>query len=55
MSFAVAPASVYVSPTERVIDAWPFNAITGGVVSGGLFTVTLLSIDAVLLDESVMV
>ena len=55
LSFAVAPASVYVSPTERVIDAWPFNAITGGVVSGGLFTVTLLSIDAVLLDESVMV
>ena len=33
LSFAVAPASVYVSPTERVIDAWPFNAIAGGVVS----------------------
>ena len=33
MSFAVAPASVYVSPTERVIDDWPFNVITGGVVS----------------------
>ena len=36
LSFAVAPASVYVPPKERVIDDWPFNAITGAVVSGGV-------------------
>ena len=33
LSLAVAPASLYVSPTESVIYDWPFNVIIGGVVS----------------------
>ena len=36
MSLAVAPASLYVSPTESVMDDWPFNVIIGGVVSVGV-------------------
>ena len=36
LSLAVAPASLYVSPTESVMDDWPFNVIIGGVVSVGV-------------------
>ena len=38
-SVHVAPASVYVSPTFRLIWAKPFSVIMGLVVSGGSTTV----------------
>jgi hypothetical protein len=41
-SFAVAPASVYASPTVKEIDAGPFLVIIGAVVSGASETITVL-------------
>ena len=50
LSLAVAPASLYVSPTESVMDDCPFKVITGAVVSG--LIVIVLAIEDVLFDAS---
>ena len=52
-SVAVAPGSIKVSPTVRLIDDSQVNIIIGGVLSGGVLTAMVLVTDAVLFPVSV--
>ena len=45
-SVAVAPGSVNVAPRLRFIVEEPVNVITGAVVSGGMFIITVLVTEA---------
>ena len=55
LSLAVAPVSVYVSPTFRVIEDCPFNVITGGVLSVGVVVPVVEVVVPVLLPPPVEV
>ena len=52
LSDAVAPGSVNVSPTVRLMVEEPVNVIDGAVVSGDVFTTTSLDTEAKLPELS---